>query len=325
MNKKPEFFNLVQKDINDVEAIMRVQADGHHKEIQEALKLLLSSGGKRIRPIITILIGRMLNAPREQLITMAASIEMLHTATLVHDDLIDESILRRGMPTLNAQWSPGATVLTGDFLFSKAASLAAATESIPSIKLFSETLGEIVNGEITQLFISRCNPNRENYYNRIYAKTASLFRTSACTAAMISTASQETVQKMSDYGKQVGMAFQIIDDILDFTGEQVTVGKPVGSDLRHGLVTLPSLVHIENNPEDPKVKFLLEKDCDRIFDDELIENLIKDIKNSNSIRIAFDEAKEFVQNGIDFLGTQPDCEEKFALIELANFIIDRNI
>ena len=107
MNKKPEFVNIAQKDINDVEAIMRVQADNHHEEIQEALKLLLSSGGKRIRPTITILVGRMLNAPHDQLMTMAASIEMLHTATLVHDDLIDESILRRGMPTLNAQWSPG--------------------------------------------------------------------------------------------------------------------------------------------------------------------------------------------------------------------------
>ena len=219
----------------------------------------------------------------------------------------------------------GATVLTGDFLFSRAASLAAATESIPSIKLFSETLGVIVNGEITQLFISRCNPNRENYYKRIYAKTASLFRTSACTAAMISTASEQTIQSMCDYGQQVGMAFQIIDDILDFTGEQVTVGKPVGSDLRHGLVTLPSLIFIENNPNDPNVKFLLERDCDQIFNDELIENLINDIKNSGSIQKALDEAKEFVQNGINCLKNQPDCEEKTALIELANYIIDREI
>ena len=119
------------------------------------------------------------------MITLAAAIELLHTATLVHDDLIDGSLLRRGMPTLNSQWSPGATVLTGDFLFACAAKLAADTHSIPVMSLFSTTLTVIVNGEITQLFTSRCRANREDYYQRIYAKTASLFETSAKSAAMI--------------------------------------------------------------------------------------------------------------------------------------------
>ena len=127
---------------------------------------------------------------------LSAAIEMLHTATLVHDDLIDGSLLRRGLPTLNSQWSPGATVLTGDFMFARAAELAARTESIEAMKLFAQTLGEIVNGEITQLFTSRCNLDRENYFRRIFAKTASLFRTCCCSAALISPVDEENVQSV---------------------------------------------------------------------------------------------------------------------------------
>src|SRR5665648_237005 len=165
---------------------MREQADGQNLDLKAALDHLIDSGGKRIRPNITLLTGKLFNGEMDCLITLSAAIELLHTATLVHDDLIDGSLLRRGIPTLNSQWSPAATVLTGDYLFAKAANLAAQTNSIPVMKLFSNTLGTIVNGEITQLFSSRCNANREHYYRRIYSKTASLFETSCLAAAIIS-------------------------------------------------------------------------------------------------------------------------------------------
>ena len=166
---------------------MRSQAEHQHPDLRAALDHLISSGGKRIRPTVTLLIGRILNGDESRLVTLAAAIELLHTATLVHDDLIDGSLLRRGIPTINSKWSPGATVLTGDFMFARAAKLASDTNSIPVMSLFSKTLATIVNGEITQLFSNRCNINREEYYQRIYAKTASLFEASACCAALIST------------------------------------------------------------------------------------------------------------------------------------------
>src|SRR5512135_900325 len=141
---------------------MRAQADGHNTAVAAALHHLLSSGGKRIRVIVTLLTGKMLGADPDKLVTLAAAIESLHTATLVHDDLIDGALLRRGIATLNAQWTPAATVLTGDFIFAIAAKMAAETNSVATMHLFAETLAIIVNGEINQLFTSHGLASREN-------------------------------------------------------------------------------------------------------------------------------------------------------------------
>jgi len=322
LSTNASFLIPVQEDIRAVEALMRSQADGHHPDLSTALDLLLSSGGKRIRPSLSLLIGKMLGASSDRLITIAAAIELLHTATLVHDDLIDGSLLRRGMATLNSQWSPGATVLTGDFLFARAAILAADTNSIPVMKIFSNTLSVIVNGEITQMFASRCKVSREDYFKRIYAKTASLFETSACTAAMISPVDEDTVAAMRRYGYQIGMAFQIVDDILDFTGEQSTVGKPVGSDLRQGLVTLPALLYIENQPDDPEAQALINGQC---LNDNQVTRLVSAIRSSDAIQISQDEACNFVQLALDGIRSQPNSSLRKSLEDLAEYIVQRKL
>jgi Geranylgeranyl pyrophosphate synthase len=322
LSTNPAFLVPVQEDIRAVEALMRSQADGHHPDLSTALDLLLSSGGKRIRPSLTLLVGKMLGASRDRLITLAAAIELLHTATLVHDDLIDGSLLRRGMATLNSQWSPGATVLSGDFLFARAANLAADTNSIPVMKIFSNTLSVIVNGEITQMFASRCKVNREDYFKRIYAKTASLFETSASTAAMISPVNEETIGNMRRYGYQIGMAFQIVDDILDFTGDQSTVGKPIGSDLRQGLVTLPALLYIEKQPDDPEAQALINGEC---LNDNQITRLVNSIKSSNAIQISQDEACNFIQLALKEIRNQPNNMLRQSLEELAEYIVQRKL
>lgn len=319
------FSTLVQDDIQSVEALMRKQAEGRHEDLAAALDVLISSGGKRIRPTITILVGRMLGAPQHQLITLAAAIEMLHTATLVHDDLIDGSLLRRGMPTLNSQWSPGATVLTGDFMFARAAELAADTDSLPAMKLFAQTLSEIVNGEVNQLFQSHCSLSHDKYFDRIYAKTASLFRTSCCSAALISPVSSEVVDSMCTFGYEIGMAFQIVDDILDFTGEQRTLGKPVGGDLSSGLFTLPAIIYFEEHEDEPEIKELSSGDCEVLDDDKKLSALIEDIRNSDAIQKSHQEAKKFVERGLDELLQQPLSEERRALEEIAEYIIQRNL
>lgn len=232
---------------------MRVQADDSHPDLRAALEHLLAAGGKRVRPTLGLLVGNMLGADEARLVTLGAAVELLHTATLVHDDLIDGALLRRGIPTLNARWSPPATVLTGDFLFARAAKLAADTDHLPLMKAFSETLAIIVNGELTQMFSSRGVIERDNYYKRIYAKTASLFEMTSRAAAMISPVDEHQVEAMRDFGYQIGMAFQVVDDILDFNGDQAAVGKPVGSDLLNGLVTLPAIYYAESHPNDPDV------------------------------------------------------------------------
>jgi geranylgeranyl pyrophosphate synthase len=215
---------------------MRDVTNGHHPNLGVALDHLLSSGGKRIRPALALLTGEMLGAERNKIISLAAAIELLHTATLVHDDLIDGALLRRGIPTLNAQWTPGATVLTGDFIFACAAKLASETESADLICLFAETLATIVNGEITQMFPRLSGDYFEEYFNRIYAKTASLFELATIAPAILSPLRETSADAAKQFGYGIGMAFQIIDDVLDFTGKQTAVGKPVANDLRQGLI-----------------------------------------------------------------------------------------
>lgn len=315
-------FDYVKPDLQEVEKLIRQQGIDSHPDLGKALDILLSSGGKRLRPTITILAGKALNGDLHRILTMAASIELLHTATLVHDDLIDGSLLRRGSPTLNSQWSAGATVLTGDFLFASAARLSSDTTSIEALKLFSQTLRTIVNGEISQMFTSRCKPGMDEYYNRIYAKTASLFETSAAVAGIISEADKEITNSLSTFGREIGMAFQIVDDILDFTGDESVMGKPKGSDLRQGLITLPAQLFIEHYPTHPLVKKMLESGC--IEDKNDIGRMVEDILKSDVIEGSFETAEGFVHQGIEALTSLPETREKQMLITLAQSQVRRS-
>jgi len=302
---------------------MRTQADDAHPELRAALAHLLSAGGKRIRPTLVLLAGKMLGAPREKLITLASAVELLHTATLVHDDLIDGSLLRRGNPTMNSQWSPAATVLTGDFVFARAAKLAAETDHLPLMKLFADTLATIVNGELTQLFASKGSVNRENYYQRIYAKTASLIKMCSESAAMIALADPGVIEAMRQYGYNLGMAFQIVDDILDFTGEQAEVGKPIGSDLLQGLITLPALYYLEAHPDDPDAGCLLGGNFS--LEPERVERLVQSIRASEAVARSRNEAHEFIEKSIKYLAEMPSGVEKQALDDLAHYTVSRRI
>ena len=316
------FIAPVQEQIKLVEERMRTQAVDSHPDTRAALEHLLASGGKRVRPTVVLLVGNMLAAPEDKLITIGAAVEMLHTATLVHDDLIDGALLRRGMPTLNARWSPAATVLTGDFIFARAAKLAAEANNLPIMKLFAETLATIVNGELTQMFTSRGLINRDNYYQRIFAKTASLFEMSARAAAIVAPTDDAAVEAMRVFGYETGMAFQIVDDILDFNGEQTAVGKPLGSDLLQGLVTLPAIYYAEANPDDPNVKTLSEGGWGN---QERMEELVKSIRQSEAIKLSLREAEAHIVRALGSLTPFKSSSERSALEELATYIIARNI
>ena len=322
MSTTTSFFIPVQDQIRQVEHLMKIQAQDHHPDLQAALDHLLASGGKRIRPTVTLLIGRMLGADENRLITLASAIELLHTATLVHDDLIDGSLLRRGIPTLNSRWSPGATVLTGDFLFARAAKLASDTNSIPVMDLFSRTLSTIVNGEITQLFSSRCLVDRNDYFNRIYAKTASLFEASSCCAALIAEADNATVESIRQFGNYIGIAFQIVDDVFDFTGDQIKLGKPVGHDLRQGLVTLPTICYVERHPDDSDAQDILAGEC--IKYEQEIGALVDRIRFSDAIEAALQEADTYVKSALELLQIMPACPERSHLEELTLYITRRD-
>ena len=316
------FLSPVTEEIKLVEERMRAQADEAHPDLRAALEHLLAAGGKRVRPTLSLLVGNMLGAPLEKVVTLGAAVELLHTATLVHDDLIDGSLLRRGTPTLNARWSPPATVLTGDFLFARAAKLAAETDHLPLMKLFSETLAIIVNGELTQMFTSRGLINRDNYDKRIYAKTASLFEMTTRAAAMVSPVNEESIESMRDFGYQIGMAFQIVDDILDFSGDQNAVGKPLGSDLLNGLVTLPAIYFAEINPDDLDVLSLPQGGW---TNNENMSRLVEKIRSSSCTKKAMVEAEQHVDRALASLESFEPSAERDALENLAKYIVDRKV
>ena len=314
------FQSQVQELLPEVEARMRSLADGYQPELGNALHQLLDAGGKRVRPTLALLVAGMLNVPHDLSITLAAAVEVLHTATLVHDDLIDGAMLRRGNPTLNAKWNSAATILAGDFLFSQAAWLGAQVGSVEVMQMFAKTLSVIVDGEIKQIFTRHNFPSRSEYKQGIYAKTASMFELAANSPAYLMNVVDEYGERLRAYGYGVGMAFQTVDDILDFSSDTQTLGKPVASDLRIGLITLPTLLFAEMNPKDSRVLKL--KRGEHLEDAE-VEALLGGIRGSGAVQRAHDEAGLFVSNALDALDHLPACPERYALAELANYVTER--
>jgi geranylgeranyl pyrophosphate synthase len=317
---KSEFSELVANELFEVEELMRQRVVDIHPNLEYAINHLLAAGGKRIRPTLTLLAGRLLGADREKNISLAAAIEMLHTATLVHDDLIDGATTRRGKPTLNTQWPTGATVLTGDYVFARAARLAADTGSVELMKLFAKKLMIMVNGEITQLFGTNSKDLRKSYFDRIYAKTASLFEIAAFGPVFLSDCDESVKAEMKSFGYEIGLAFQIVDDVLDFMGDENLLGKPVATDLRLGLITLPSLLYYESNPDDQSLVQIMNGND---LNDEEIENIIARIKESDALKNAIDEAKKFTGSAKSRLSGIESTSNREALIELADYIVER--
>jgi geranylgeranyl pyrophosphate synthase len=314
-------FELVQGQLQQVEITLRHLPDIQPTALRKAVEIIVRSGGKRIRPIIALLIAAMFDQREGRVIDLASAIEMLHTATLVHDDLIDGSLMRRGASTLNADWTPAATVLTGDYLFAVAAGLAARTASVRVMSIFSETLGVIVAGELRQQFTDWARRStREDYYPRIYAKTASMFVLAATATGVVSNASEDQITALGEYGRNFGLAFQIVDDILDFTGEEANVGKPVGSDLRHGLITLPTICYHESHADDEQLQCALRGECDQ----QTYDSLIARIRASDSIRGALSEASALTQKAKQALGIFPDSPYHAALLDLADYTVKRD-
>jgi geranylgeranyl pyrophosphate synthase len=233
--------------------------------------------------------------------------------------MVDNSLVRRGNPTLNATWNRGATVLAGDFLFALAASLAAEAENVRVMSIFAQGLMTICSGELRQIFNSQGRlPTREEYGQRIYSKTASLFAASAEAGAVLSGAPEPEIQALREYGRTLGMAFQIVDDVLDFVGDERELGKPVGSDLRQGIVTLPVLYFHEMHPADDALIKVLNDPRE-----EEVRAVIAAIRESGAVRSALDEARTFAQRSREVLQTLPHNEYRQAMLDLADYVVER--
>ncbi|OQY44378.1 MAG: hypothetical protein B6242_12850 [Anaerolineaceae bacterium 4572_78] len=316
--------DIVANDIIHVEAKMRENIGEPIPALNEVIAYLISAGGKRLRPAITLLVTRFGNVDMKKAIALAASVEMLHTATLVHDDFVDNANARRGHPTLNTKWAPAATVLAGDYMFARSAALAAETDNVRIVKIFSTTLMTIVNGELQQFFSRESNVmlNRDEYFNRIYAKTASLFTTCAETGAILAGLLEHEMHAFRDYGYQLGMAFQIMDDILDFQGDEKRIGKPVAHDLRQGIITLPILDFLDVYPDHSIISKVI---TGKTVTDNEIQETVKQLRTSNALQQSLSTAKEFVGKAESALAMLPDNIYRKALSDIAHYAVARNI
>ena len=244
----PSPLDAVRSELADLELLLSDSQGIDIDAVGELLQSIFASGGKRIRPALVFLAAGLGKSDPGGMRLLAAAIETLHTATLIHDDLVDGSLVRRGAPTLNVRWSAGATVLAGDWLFARSARFATETGSMKVMEVFARTLGALTEGELRQLAGRKGIPTREEYDFRIYSKTASLFEAATECAGILLGFPAEGVSALATYGREVGNAFQVVDDLLDFTGDAERLGKSVGSDLRSGQVTLPVMLYLAHHP-----------------------------------------------------------------------------
>jgi geranylgeranyl pyrophosphate synthase len=308
-------FLPIQNELELVEVRLREAVKVDFAPLLDVFEALIGSGGKRFRPALAILASKFHPADLDKVITLAIATELTHAATLIHDDLIDKSPVRRGSPTINSRWSGTATVLAGDFLLARAADIAASIDDLRVMRIFARTLMVICDGEIRQDFAgANWPPDRVEYYRHIQSKTASLFTAATAGGAIISGATEPEIEALRTYGHNLGMAFQIADDILDYTADQNELGKPVGSDLRQGTFTLPLFFYIEHNGQGVRAAEMIKTN---------IEGLIDAIRHSQAIEQSKIEARQFVQKAQAALAIFPDNEYRRALIELANQVVER--
>ena len=310
----------VQEDLDKVEDMLKSLSKVDSPQMSELLDYSLKGGGKRIRPILTLLSGKFYDYNLENLLSMATAVEIMHTATLVHDDAIDNSLVRRGRPTVYKLWGAEKAVLLGDYLFAEAGALTATTQNLRAIKLFADTLKTISSGELNQSFNAfNLEQSRPQYLHRITRKTASLFSMSTESGAVLSQAPEESVQILIEYGHNLGIAFQIVDDILDFIGTEEELGKPVGSDLGQGTLTLPAIIILERYPDDNPVKKVFQnKDAQ-----ENVQLAIELVRNSSITQECYQAASDYCAKARHNLKRLPDNASRRSLFELADYIIRR--
>lgn len=320
--KKISHFSDVAEDLAQVEAVITETLQADEELAFQVSAQLLQAGGKRIRPAILLLSGRFYNYDLGKLAPVAAAIELIHMATLVHDDVVDRSLVRRGRPTINASWGSEVSVLIGDYLFAKAFGLLSAQGDNRVVRIASQVVFEMSTGELSQLSRAfNCDLGQADYLRRIDKKTALFIAESCHLGALISGAPDQACGALRDYGYGVGMGFQIVDDILDFTASPASMGKPVGSDLRSGVITLPVIHALGNSPEGRRLREIIET---KVIGDAEITEATGIIQRAGSLDYALGIARRYIESAKNRLPGLPDVPARGTLSMLADFIITRD-
>lgn len=314
---------LTADDMTAVNQKIQKQLTSDVSLINQLGYYIISGGGKRIRPMIAVLTGRALGYDGDKHIQVAALIEFIHTATLLHDDVVDESDMRRGKQTANEVFGNAASVLVGDFIYTRSFQMMTDLDSMRVLKLMSEATNVIAEGEVLQLM--NCNDpdiSEADYMQVIYSKTARLFEAASQSAAILAGATPEQEKALQDYGRYLGTAFQLIDDVLDYDADNATLGKNTGDDLDEGKPTLPLLhaMHNGNAEESALIRQAIEQGNGR----HLLEQVLATMKRCGSLAYTYARAEEEADKAIAALSALPDSQYKDALAGLAHIAVRRS-
>ncbi|PCK07755.1 MAG: octaprenyl diphosphate synthase [Alteromonadaceae bacterium] len=313
---------VVKEDFEAVNTLIIKQLYSDVSLVEDIGAYLVESGGKRLRPLLVLLMAKCLGYKQQQHVDLAVIIEFIHTATLLHDDVVDVSAMRRGRETANEKWGNAPSVLVGDFLYSRAFQMMVSMQSMTIMSILSDTTNTISEGEVQQL-INVKNPDisEADYMTVIHKKTAALFEAACETAAVLSDADEQTCIQAKLYGYHLGLAFQLIDDALDYSGDSEKLGKNVGDDLAEGKPTLPLIYAMkQGNPE----QVALIRDAIEQGNTDKAAEIIAMTQSLGGLQYTQECAQQHAQEAIKILHALPKNSFKSALLDLANFSVERS-
>ena len=313
--------SVIAPDMREVDLVIKQRLDSGVPLVGQVSQYIISAGGKRLRPALLLLVCGALGFKGTQRFSLSAVVEFIHTATLLHDDVVDESALRRGNATANVTFGNPASVLVGDFLYSRAFQMMVDAGSMPIMSVLSEATNVISEGEVLQLMnMHNAELDEEGYLQVIRSKTAKLFEASARVGALLSGASPEIEAACTLYGQALGTAFQVIDDVLDYTGDAAVMGKNLGDDLREGKATLPLIAAMQrgNAEQCAVVKQAIENG-----DVSAIDQVVSIVKATGALEVARQAASEEAARAITAAKQLPDGPHQTCLVQLAAQLLDR--
>ncbi len=328
LKRKPSLallYKNIKGDLDEVEKTLKVFAKSSNPIISEISSYLFQKSGKRIRPALLILCAKLLGYKGKEHIRMSALVETIHTASLLHDDIIDQSDTRRGKETVHTKWGPNITVLLGDYLYIKTLGLSLESNFKDIIKILTDVSSEMIDGELFEYYMSgNLNIQEHEYLGILDKKTASLFASSCQIAGILGGASEDEINRLISFGRNLGMSFQLIDDLLDFSGDACVLGKPVLSDLSEKRITLPLIytLKVDGTENRNRIASILKEGE---LSDNSTHEILKLVKSNGALKYTYQKAEEFALKSKDLIKLFPRSIFRDSLVMVSDFVLNRSL
>jgi octaprenyl-diphosphate synthase len=320
-----DLYKSIQNDLGKVEDTLELFTKSKNPLISEISDYLFKKAGKRIRPALLMLCARLFGYEGDDHILMSALVETIHTASLIHDDIIDHSDVRRGRPTIHAKWGSNITVLLGDYLYIKTLNLAVQSKHREVIQILTDTSAQMIDGELYEYYMSgNVDLNENDYLEILSKKTASLFRASCLIGGILSDTTEKERDLLAEYGRNIGMSFQVVDDLLDYTGDIGTLGKPVLTDLEEGRITLPLIYTLNHDGMENKeriTQLIQQKELGRETKGEILEI----VDSNGALDYTYRKAESYALKSKEILNEFPQSIYRDSLDLVPDFVLNRNL